>query len=88
MRSIGVMRVKHTHYLVMPDGVHPADVPALVLALNSRGLCPILGLDCFNQRLDLADVLGDGALAELLGDLRRPIVVTSAIGGYVFEEVS
>lgn len=63
-------------YVIRPDySIHPIDVPALALSLATRR-APAAGDECRAERDELAALLGDGPLADLLRS-GRPIRVRS-----------
>jgi hypothetical protein len=80
---------KHTHYLILPPlpTLTEHTTPLLLLYLMSRGGAVLVGPAGFTDRQLLAGLLGDGALAELLGDVTRPIRMSGFAHGYVFEEL-
>lgn len=76
---------KHLHLLVIRDStLTEVDVPATLLALSSRGRDVHTG--CNRTRDELAALLGDGLLAELLLS-GRPMVADSIVNAYVFIEL-
>lgn len=80
------MTVLRTHFLTLRDGSSALDPSCLILALASRGKVVLAGAAYRDDRDELAALLKEGLLAELLAS-ERPIRVDSHVAGYIFEEV-